>query len=84
MAGFDVVIDGEFFAVDGAIPDFMIALSGSIIATLLVAQNIFDLICIARHLRRFWQTNAFVTLLCLATQMKHDLDILMRIERVLV
>jgi hypothetical protein len=74
MAGFDVVVYGEFVVVDRAIPDFMIAFSGSIVAALVSAQDVFDLTCIARHLRRFRQANALLTLLCLAAEMEKKID----------
>jgi hypothetical protein len=53
-----------------AIPDFMIALSGSIVATPVSAQDFLDLTCIARHLRRFRQADALLTLLCFAAEME--------------
>lgn len=84
MSRFNVVIDGEFSVVDRAIPDFMIALSGPIIAAFVIAQDLLDLIGIASHLRRFRQTYVFLPLLRLAVKAERNVELLIRIDRVLI
>jgi hypothetical protein len=84
MAGFDVVICWEFLVVDRAMPNLMIALSGSVIPTLLVAQYIFYPICISRHLRRFRQADSFLTLLCFTAKTKRNVERLLGVGRNLI
>jgi len=84
MSRFDVVIDGEFSVVDRAVPDFMIALSGPIIAAFLIAQDLLELIGIASHLRRFRQAYAFLPLLRLAVKAERNVELFIGIDGVVI
>jgi hypothetical protein len=68
------VVNGKFLIVDGAIPNFVVALSGSIVPALVLMQNIFDPIGVARHLGRFRQANALLPLLCIAVKTERWVD----------
>ena len=43
------MIDGEFSAVDWAVPDLVVTFPGTIVAAVPVAQDFFDSIGIAGH-----------------------------------
>ena len=84
MSRFNVVIDGEFSVVDRAIPDFMIALSRPIKAAFFIAQDLLDLIGITSHLRRFRQAYTFLPLLRLAVEAERNVELFIRIDRVII
>ncbi len=84
MSRFDVVIDGKFSVVDRAVPDFMIALAGPIIAAFLIAQDLLELIGIASHLRRFRQMYAFLPLLRLAVKAERNVELFIGIDGVVI
>jgi len=70
----DVRIDDEFMPVDGTVPKLVIALPLPKEVTLVGRKNLLKARRVARHLRRVWQLDPFLS----GLEIEHDLNVLTR------
>jgi hypothetical protein len=70
IARTDVGIDGKFVPVDRAVPDFVIALTGPVVSTVVTFENSLNPRRIAGHLCRVGQLDAFLPRM----EIEHDLN----------